>query len=185
MHTSLFMWQEAVNHPGCRLQSLLSPLLILTWMTNKNQRTVCAGKHNTHKKQDENLLLFWHRFPNPQISPALWMWWHKLFFGKVFKISMSENLVNCYPTQNGKKKNNNPTTNIKSYAPYYHTIVRYSGSTKNFSETSGKVVFFLKAFNDKHTTDVSWDQRLSWNSWACLCFVPLNFDVFLQNWFTA
>lgn len=45
---SLLMWQEAVNHPVCRFQSLLSPLLILIWMANKSQCRVSAWKCKPH-----------------------------------------------------------------------------------------------------------------------------------------
>lgn len=46
MLISLFMWQEAVNHPVCRFQSLVSPRIILIWMANKSQCRVSARKCN-------------------------------------------------------------------------------------------------------------------------------------------
>lgn len=43
-----FMLQEAVNHPVCRFQSLVSPLHTLIWMANKSQCRVSARKCKPH-----------------------------------------------------------------------------------------------------------------------------------------
>lgn len=43
---SLLMWQEAVNHPMCRFQSLVSTLLIFICMANKSQCRISARKCN-------------------------------------------------------------------------------------------------------------------------------------------